>query len=100
MPDHDQLYAALAYVIRRHRLEANLSQAQVYEAAHMTRNVLSRLEENERPFSAVQIRTLAQVFGLEGWQLLREAEEAMEAGDIPKLPASKRAWRRALGFES
>ena len=100
MPDHDQVYAALAYVLRRHRLDSSLSQEQVSKAAGMTRNVVGRLEDVERPFSAAQIVALAAIFEMEGWEFMKEAQDVMRAGEIPQLPASKRAWRRALGFES
>jgi transcriptional regulator with XRE-family HTH domain len=97
--DSGHLYAALAYVIRRHRLVADKSMEQVYRQADLAKNVYLRLEANERPFSAVQILAIAQVYGLEAWQLMQEAETAMKAGDLPQLPANERAWKRALGFQ-
>lgn len=98
MTDSGQIYHALAYATRLLRLEADKSQEDVYKAAGLSRNVYSRLEDNERPFSAAQIVAVAAAHGLPGWQLMKNAEDALAAGEIRDLPASKRKWRQTFGF--
>lgn len=99
MTGSDRIYEALAYVIRLHRLNAGKSQPDVYESAVLTAKTYRRLEDNEGPVSVMQLEAIAAVFGMQGSELLQEAEAALERGSIPKLPASKRAWRRTFGFE-
>lgn len=99
MTDRSQIYAALAYVTRLRRLQSNLSQEDVYTRAGLPKAVYRRLEDNERPFSGAQIVAIADALGTRGSILLGEAEKVLERGEIPKLPASKRAWRRTLGFD-
>lgn len=97
MAEPDQLYAALAYVIRHWRLNAEMSQRDVYQRAQLDKNVYTRLEENLRPFSAVQIQVIAAVHGRQAWQLMREAELLLESGELPKLPRTVREWKRRFG---
>jgi transcriptional regulator with XRE-family HTH domain len=100
MTDDSQLYRKLAYVLRRWRLDADKSEADVYEAAGLAKNVYRRLEDNERPFSALQIAAIAAVYNKKAWELLRDAEELPDEQELPELPRSVREWRSRFGFQS
>lgn len=93
----DQLYSALAHVIRHWRLEAGISQTTAYRTAGLTKNVYIRLEDSDGIFSALQLDAIAAVYGREGWELMREAKELIRAGEIPPLPRSVREWKRRFG---
>jgi transcriptional regulator with XRE-family HTH domain len=97
MAEPDQLYAALAHVIRHWRLEAGKSQEEVYRAVRLSKNVYIRLEESVGTFSARQLAAIAAIYQRRGWELLREAENLADTGEIPQLPRSVREWRRKFG---
>ena len=97
MAEADQLYAALAHVIRHWRLDAGISQQAAYLAAGLTKNTYIRLEDSDGVFSAGQLAAIAAVYQRQGSELLSEAERLVDAGEIPQLPRSVREWRRRFG---
>jgi transcriptional regulator with XRE-family HTH domain len=97
MAEADQLYAALAHVIRHWRLDAGISQQAAYLAAGLTKNTYIRLEDGDGIFSAGQLSAIAAIYHRKGSELLAEAESLLDAGEIPELPRSVREWRRRFG---
>lgn len=97
--DDREIYRTLAYVILKWRLEAGKTQAQVYRAANLSKNVYDRLEDATRPFTAAQIRAIAGVYDRRGKELYAEAEDLLEVTNLPELPKSVRKWKRGLRFQ-
>ncbi|WP_280320188.1 helix-turn-helix domain-containing protein [Nocardia wallacei] len=95
----DRIYEALGFVTWRHRDLARKTQPDVYKAAALTRNTYIRLEKGQGPFTAEQIAAIATVYGLEDWELLREARDALKRGEVPDPPQRGSAWKKAFGFK-
>jgi len=66
---------ALGRVIRRHRLEINLSQEGLAERAGLHWTYISQVERGRRNVSVGTLRRIGAAVGVPGWRLLREAEE-------------------------
>lgn len=65
----------LGVVIRRLREEREMTQGELGRAAAHTRSYVSRLEAGRMPGASItDVCQVAQVFGLEVWQLLMAAE--------------------------
>ncbi|MFI6368892.1 helix-turn-helix domain-containing protein [Nocardia sp. NPDC050630] len=99
LPQKPSLTAALAFVIRRRRVKKQQSAKDVYGPAGLGKSVYERLEENVRGFSAEQIRAIARVHGMKAWELMQEAEDALDNDEVPPKPPSVAAWRKAFGFD-
>lgn len=97
MPDREQLYNALAYVITRWRLEANLTRESVYTAAHLHKNVYIRLEEGDGTYSPLQLQAIARVYNRRASDLMRAAESVTGDGEVPHISRNVREWRRQFG---
>ncbi len=94
----DRLYAALAFIIRRWRLTAGLSQEDVWTGADLTKSTYTRLEDGDGIFSPRQLSAIAAIYERHGSELLREAENLLAAGgELPELPRTAREWRRRFG---
>ncbi|AHH20750.1 helix-turn-helix domain-containing protein [Nocardia nova SH22a] len=98
-PDDREIYRTLAWVILKWRLDAEKTQEQVYRAADLAKNVYDRLEDNDRPFSAAQIRAIARVYGRSGKDLYAAAEDLLGVPNLPELPKSVRKWKRDRWFQ-
>ncbi|KZM70787.1 helix-turn-helix domain-containing protein [Nocardia terpenica] len=93
-----ELNAAVAYVIKRLRLEAGLTAEDVYLATGLSRNAYNRLEWDERTCNIEQLHAIASIYGLRASDLLHEAEDLVKQGAVPELPPNITALRKALGL--
>jgi ribosome-binding protein aMBF1 (putative translation factor) len=73
------MHAALGDVLRTHRNQKNVSQADVSMDADVDRAYISRIERAEQSPTIATLIAIASRLGVPAWQLLKEAEERVAA---------------------
>lgn len=99
MADPAQVSVALADEIKRRRLLADLSQAQLASDAHMRTTVYQRIEYHERGCSIRQLIAIANALSVSASEILGAAEERVASGDIPEPRPGAAGLRQASGID-
>lgn len=79
MPDPSEAVLAFGAVVRRLRLEREMSQWELSERAGIHKNTPGLIERGERSPALETINAIAGALGLRGSELMRLAEEHQQA---------------------
>ena len=99
-PSPDDVARTLADELRKRRIDAGLTQAELAKRAGFRwARIIQRLERYERDCNMRQLTAIATVLEMPPWKILKAAEDRAAAGDVPELPAAVKDLRAAGGLD-